>query len=138
MLERIAARLGPERVLRPVLHGDHRPEWMVHWQGATEPQPRVALEPEDLPQPTFVLPRPMRLAARGDQPLYQGALQLLAGPHRVECGWWHRLDGPQGTESQTVVRDYWLALSEHAGVLWIFHTRLAKDNSAWFLHGIFA
>ena len=32
VLERIAARLGPERVLRPVLVEDHRPEWMCHWQ----------------------------------------------------------------------------------------------------------
>jgi hypothetical protein len=24
-------------------------------------------------------------------PLYQGVLRLLAGPHQVEGGWWHRL-----------------------------------------------
>jgi protein ImuB len=37
-----------------------------------------------------------------------------------------------------VVRDYWVALSAHAGVLWIYQTRLAQDRSAWFLHGVFA
>lgn len=37
-----------------------------------------------------------------------------------------------------VQRDYWVALSAHAGVLWVFQTRLAADDTAWFLHGIFA
>ncbi|MEJ8837539.1 Y-family DNA polymerase [Ramlibacter sp. AN1133] len=36
VLERVAARLGPERVLRPVAREDHRMEWMVHWQPAQE------------------------------------------------------------------------------------------------------
>ncbi len=34
VLERIAARLGPEHVLRPVLTDDHRLEWMQMWQPA--------------------------------------------------------------------------------------------------------
>ena len=94
VLERIAARLGPERVLRPVVMEDHRIEWMSHWQ------PAPALTPErrqrklgrsvDIPQPTFVLAQPLRLATRGPRPLYQGVLQLLAGPHRIEGGWWDR------------------------------------------------
>lgn len=143
VLERLAARLGPERVLRPVAQGDHRPEWMVHWQQATLAQPRKVAEGDDLPQPTFLLDEPIRLAARGDRPMYQGTLHLLAGPHRVEFGWWHRLPATDGAgkarlEGQGVVRDYWVALSEHAGVLWIFHTRLAGESDAWFLHGVFA
>ncbi|HSV45884.1 MAG TPA: DNA polymerase Y family protein, partial [Ramlibacter sp.] len=34
VLERIAARLGPEQVLRPVVTEDHRLEWMQMWQPA--------------------------------------------------------------------------------------------------------
>lgn len=139
VLERVAARLGPERVLRPTLAADHRMEWMVHWQPAAEPQPKKEPAATELPQPTFMLPKPLKLAVRGDRPLYQGPLILLSGPHRVEGGWWHRLpDGSGGQQAQTVVRDYWVALSEHAGVLWIFHTRLDNDRSAWFLQGVFA
>jgi len=85
-----------------------------------------------------MLPQPLKLAVRGDQPLYQGPLLLLSGPHRVEGGWWHRLATSQGQEAQTVIRDYWVAVSEHAGVLWIFQTRLEQDRSAWFLQGVFA
>jgi protein ImuB len=138
VLERIAARLGPDRVLRPVITEDHRVEWMCHWRPAPNARPRKRLRTVDIPQPTFVLPAPLRLATRPERPLYQGLLQLLAGPHRVEGGWWDRtrVDGEETTRN--VARDYWVALSEHAGVLWVFQTRLANDETAWFLHGTFA
>jgi len=138
VLERLAARLGPERVLRPVVLEDHRPEWMAHWQPAPEPRPRQVARSVDIPQPTFIFPEPLRLATRDNRPMYQGVLQLLIGPHRVEGGWWDRavVDGAQ--VARHVARDYWVALSEHAGVLWIFQARLAGDETAWFLHGTFA
>jgi len=142
VLERVAARLGPERVLRPVLAADHRMEWMAHWQPAHEPLPASARKPPRaprLPQPSFLLPQPLKLAVRADRPIYQGPLALLSGPHRVESGWWHRLpDADGGLTAQSVVRDYWVALSQHAGVLWIFQTRLGSDKSAWYLQGVFA
>ena len=146
-IERIAARLGPERVLRPAMVEDHRPEWMAHWQPATAVASRTKYRAV-LPQPTFLLAEPLRLAMHGPRPVYQGALQLLVGPHRVEGGWWHRVAVPGGeAEMRHVVRDYWVASSEHAGVLWIFQTRLAQPEpsarsdearAAWFLHGCFA
>ena len=138
VLERIAARLGPERVLRPVVTEDHRIEWMCHWQPAPQPRSKKTARTVDIPQPTFVLPEPLRLGTRGERPMYQGVLQLLAGPHRVEGGWWDRTDVDGHAETRNVARDYWVALSEHAGVLWVFQTRLANDETAWFLHGTFA
>ncbi|MBS0468344.1 MAG: DNA polymerase Y family protein [Proteobacteria bacterium] len=138
VLERVAARLGPERVLRPVLVEDHRAEWAQHWQPAAQPLPRQRVAPPQVPQPSFVLPEPLRLLVRGHRPLYQGPLLLLAGPHRVEGGWWHREDGTASQGSHHVVRDYWVALSEHAGVLWVFQQRLAGDDIAWYLQGWFA
>ncbi|HKW83985.1 MAG TPA: DNA polymerase Y family protein [Burkholderiaceae bacterium] len=138
VLERIAARLGPERVLRPVLVEDHRLEWMQHWQPAPLPLPKKRTRRSRIPQPTFVLPAPLRLAMRGERPLYQGPLQLLTGPHRVEGGWWHRVGDGSTAEARNVVRDYWVALSEHCGVLWVFQERLANDGTAWYLQGSFA
>jgi protein ImuB len=139
LIERIAARLGPQSVLRPVTMEDHRVEWMCHWQSAPEPRPRKLARTMTMPQPTFILPEPLRLMTRGHRPIYQGVLQLLAGPHRVEGGWWDRTVEEDGqARTRNVVRDYWVALSEHAGVLWIFQTRLADDETAWFLHGTFA
>lgn len=138
VLERLAARLGPERVLRPVVQEDHRLEWMQMWQPAPQPQPRRPVAPTELPQPTWVLPEPLKLATRGPRPMYQGALLLLTGPHRVEGGWWHRIGTGEATTTAHVQRDYWVALSEHAGVLWVFQERLASDAAAWYLHGVFA
>ena len=40
--------------------------------------------------------------------------------------------------AHTALRDYWVAHSPHAGLLWIFHTRLSANSGAWFLHGRFA
>ena len=138
VLERIAARLGAERVLRPVILEDHRIEWMCHWQPAPAKRARKANRAPEMPQPTFILPEPLRLAMRGPRPIYQGVLQLLAGPHRVEGGWWDRTITAGEATTRHVSRDYWVALSEHAGVLWIYQTRLAEDETAWFLHGMFA
>ena len=141
VLERLAARLGPERVLRPVLVEDHRQEWMCRWQATPLALPRKSVPGPELPQPTFVLPLPLRLAMRGNRPIYQGELQLLAGPQRVEGGWWDRVVSGPGEEdvgtTRHVARDYWVALSALAGVLWVFQTRL-DEAPAWYLHGHFA
>ena len=134
VLERMAARLGPQAVRRCIVTEDHRQEWVTHWQPAAEALPRKAKPSTELPQPTWVLPEPLKLAVRNHRPVYQGELQLLAGPQCIEEGWWDR-DEAKG-EVRQVVRDYWLAESRHAGLLWIFQAKL-DDGSAWFLHGIF-
>ena len=75
---------------------------------------------------------------RNNKPIYQGVLELMIGPHRVEGGWWDRTVVDGVAKTRNVERDYWVAYSEHASYLWVFQTRLAKDESAWFLHGTFA
>jgi protein ImuB len=137
-LERIEVRLGKKRVLQPVLQEDHRPEWRQRWQTSDAPRAKRKSRPATGAQPTWVLRTPMKLAVVRDQPIYQGPLQLLIGPDRVEAGWWHRVDGESGRRHMNVQRDYWVAMSAHAGVLWIFQQRLADDDTAWYLHGHFA
>ncbi|GHC84863.1 hypothetical protein GCM10007320_29410 [Pseudorhodoferax aquiterrae] len=137
-LERIAARLGAEKVLRPVVVEDHRPEWQTHWQPAPQSLPKKRARRSRFPEPSFILAKPLRLAMRGDKPLYQGVLELRIGPHRVEGGWWHRLRDGDNEATAIVVRDYWVAQSPLGAVLWVFQERLARDDSAWFLHGSFS
>ncbi|OWQ46565.1 DNA polymerase [Roseateles noduli] len=134
VLERMAARLGPAAVRRCVTREDHRVEWMGHWQPAAKPHPRKVQASTSLPQPTWVLAEPLKLAVRKNRPVYQGELQLLAGPQCVEAGWWDRDEALD--QGRLVVRDYWLAESRHAGLLWIFQAKL-DDGVAWFLHGVF-
>jgi protein ImuB len=137
-LERIEVRLGKKRVLQPVLQEDHRLEWRQRWQTSDTTRPKRKSRMVAGAQPTWVLRKPLKLAVVRDQPIYQGPLQLLLGPDRVEAGWWHRVEGESGRKHMNVQRDYWVAMSEHAGVLWIYQQRLANDETAWYLHGHFA
>jgi protein ImuB len=71
---------------------------------------------------------------KGDKPCYQGPLQLLTRARRLEAAWWDpEIAAP-------VLRDYFIARSESAGLLWIFRERLAadQDRAQWFLHGLYA
>jgi len=149
MLERVAARLGPAQVLRVHTQADHRPEHMQHWQ-PWAPQTQTenatkkgaacansvragALNDHASLYPAWLLPAPQRLAVHQGRPQYQGALDLLVGPQRLEAGW---LDGV------AALRDYYVARSATAGLVWVFRERLAPDASEdgprWFLHGLFA
>ena len=133
LLERLSARLGADKVCTPQCRADHRPEHAQVWQPAqtrSTHAPLVAWGPT--PQPTWLLPAPKQLAQQGTRPVWQGPLSLLAGPYRMEGGWW---DQPQAPTA----RDYFLAFHERAGLLWIFRERLSMKAQApgWFLHGIF-
>jgi len=74
-------------------------------------------------------------------PQYEGPLTLLAGPQRLEAGW---LDG----DAHCALRDYYVARSAIAGLVWVYCERLSRpgaDASAatrkvarWYLHGLFA
>lgn len=137
VIARVSARLGRHRVLRPESVADHRPEAMCRWLPAEQATPHHAAPVSNTPQPGFLLREPLKLVVRGNRPVYFGQLQLLLGPHCVEGGWWDR---DQALDHAPVVkRDYWLAFSAQAGLLWVFRTRAAGDaGPAWYLHGFFA
>lgn len=125
LLERLAARLGSERVFGIGLGDDHRPE--KDWRKpGTVPKPEIGDCPR-FSRPTWLLPRPQRLITQGGQPGFQGALALGAGPERIEAGWW---DGAE------VRRDYYVATNPRGEMFWIY--REHRDLNAWYLHGIFA
>lgn len=149
LVERLQARLGHGCLLRLGTVAERRPERGTCWQpadparlqwpvsmteggvqGAAELQ---ALAVQALPaQPVWLLPQPQRLAERDGQPLHQGRrLQLLAGPERLETGWW---------DGDLALRDYFLARDpgpqSSSGLLWVFRNHDAA-RSGWYLHGLF-
>ena len=143
LLERLSVRLGADRVRCGRLQEDHRLEAMQHWQPWSQATAGSAAMPKvraaRYPQPTWLLEPPLRLAVHQDLPHYQHtALQLLAGPQRIEGGWWQSLTEPGQPETAQMQRDYFLALSADHIVLWVFQQRLSEAEHGWFLHGVFA
>ncbi|MFZ3220148.1 MAG: DNA polymerase Y family protein, partial [Rhodoferax sp.] len=135
LLERLSARLGPQQVRCATAQADHRPEQMQHWQAAASAVHTKAggiKEAENAAlYPTWLLPVPQRLAVQHGSPQYQGPLTLLAGPQRLEAGW---LEG----EAHCALRDYFVACSAVAGLVWVYRERLAGQGDGWYLHGLFA
>lgn len=147
LVERLQARLGVDRVQRFAPAADHRPEHGTRWQAvdparlgglaatpaadtaatATAAQARALAT-----QPLWLLPQPRVLAERAQRPLLDGEpLQLLAGPDRLETGWWDD-DGP-------AVRDYFIAQAASGALVWVYRHRLPADAAGpgWFLQGLF-
>jgi protein ImuB len=123
LVERLRARLGNEALKGLTVSADHRPEraWRMVEVG-TEP---VAVPP--LPRPLWLLSIPRRLREIAAVPHHDGPLALLAGPERIESGWWDGAD---------VTRDYFVARDPSAALLWIY--RDCHENGGWYLHGYFA
>ncbi|SFL86421.1 DNA polymerase Y family protein [Variovorax sp. OV329] len=152
LVERLGARLGPDQVLVPVAQADHRPERMQRWARATTTvaaaargrkksaakadAPASPLQPSapGALYPPWLLREPLRLELREGHPHYHGRLAKLVGPQRVEAGWWN--------EGQLAVRDYFIAESPGAGLVWIYRERssawLAEEAPRWFLQGVYA
>lgn len=83
------------------------------------------------PQPVWLLPEPQPLAERGQRPLLHGQpLQLLAGPERLETGWW---------DDQLALRDYFIAQAAGGALVWVFRRRTptGEGEAGWFLQGLF-
>jgi protein ImuB len=123
LIERLAARLGPNRVFGISLADDHRPE--RGWRFPPAATPRAAFDGGA--RPAWLLDRPQRLVAGSAGPTLQGALRLIAGPERIETGWW---------DGEPVSRDYFVAANPAGETVWIYRER--RDPGAWYLHGVFA
>jgi protein ImuB len=111
LLERLQARLGDARVHGLAAHPDHRPERA--WRAVQERD--VAADAAG-PRPLWLLEPPRRLG--------EGDFTLLAGPERIESGWW---------DGEDVARDYFVARTAAGALAWIY-----RASEGWFLHGLFA
>lgn len=136
LIERLQARLGRDRIQRLQLACDHRPEAAYRAEpveGAAQPRPPstpAVFAAGTLPRPLWLLGRPIPIAERNNRPYWNGPLALLAGPERIEAGWW---------DGALVQRDYFIASDESHALLWIYRERLpqADSRSGWFIQGRF-
>lgn len=151
LVERLSVRLGEGNVVVPQTIEDHRPECMQFWIPAdsvgrgdegtppTRDSGGVRLRAHHRPTeaaflPPWLLREPLHLQVKHDKPWYKGPLQLLTKARRIEAAWW------DDDVAEPVLRDYFIARSETAGLLWIYRERLAadQDRAQWFLHGLYA
>lgn len=113
--ERLRARLGADSVYQVAPSADPRPERA--WQRMDTH--RLLNELDRPLRPTWLLPKPV--------PLRDHHLRILAGPERLETGWWDGADAR---------RDYYMlqtSLGQHA---WAFCP--VGEQGPWMLHGWFA
>lgn len=155
LIEKLTARLGPDAMLRIERVADHRPEraWRevrdpgheAAWPdvpGSKSPasarstrhaKPRATPPAASScivgPRPAWLLSEPRGLDVRAHRPVFDSPLDLLAGPERIETGWWD--DAP-------VTRDYFIAENAAGRLLWIYRERLATGGKGlWYLQGLF-
>ena len=130
LIDRLSARLGPRAVQGLACHADHRPELASRTSRAGSGQTAANLSPPvlaALPRPLWLVDPPEALRELHGRPQRAGPLALLAGPERIESGWW---DGGDAR------RDYFIATDSAGRWLWLF--RDPRPPGGWFLHGWFA
>lgn len=111
--ERLRARLGDDAVQPLAVQADHRPERASGIQPPTKPPAYWPL------RPGWLLDTP--------QPLRDPRLRIIAGPERIESGWWDQADAR---------RDYYVVETAHGQRGWAFRTR-NDPHAPWMLHGWF-
>ena len=145
LLQTLLARLGEASVFHLQVCDDHRPEHAYGRQVVTAGRHAAgvpmrqggAAEATPLPdgwRPSLLLHQPRLLAPSlhpATVPRYRGPLCMLAGPERIEAGWWDVT-----TDQAQTGRDYFVARNPAGQTLWIYREHLPPYR--WFLHGFFA
>lgn len=135
--ERLGARLGEAQVVFPAVRNDHRPECATRYSAEPEASPLLSPLLSPLPpRPLWLLAAPESLREVAGRPYRGGRLELLAGPERIESGWWDEGEGGSENGATDVRRDYFIARDAEGRALWIF--RECRAPGGWFLHGFFS
>lgn len=116
LADRLRARLGPDSVYQMTATEDPRPEHA--WQRTVFTK-RNDVVPADGTRPMWLFRTPL--------PLHGIPQHILAGPERIESGWWGGGD---------VRRDYYVIETRLGQRAWAFQS--GGEGSAWMLHGWFA
>jgi len=154
LLERFEARLGAHNIQRLQPVADHRPELATRVREGGQASPAhgrahgvplnlatpsgpsstASGDPAHWPRlkrPVWLLREPQPLREEGGTPLLSGRpLWLVAGPERIESGWW---DGGYAA------RDYFIAQDNAGALLWVYRFRRAPEAGevGWYLQGRF-
>ena len=144
LVDRLAARLGADRVLRPFRRGSHLPE---RGEGLAP----LAEAPPDAPRPvTRKVATPLRMLENPEEAEVVHAVPdgpparfrwrhrlhdvaRSAGPERIAPEWWRARPG-------TRLRDYYHVEDAEGRRFWLYREGVAGDgrggNPRWFVHGL--
>jgi len=138
LLDRIATKVGPERIRRYLPAEHYWPERSVK-QAASLSEIPATQWPSGKPRPLRLLRRPEPvevMALLPDYPpkvfTYKGRRHIVEkadGPERIEQEWWLR----QGEH-----RDYYAVEDAEGGRYWLFRSGHYDTAPEWYLHGFFA
>lgn len=123
LFDRISTRIGSGNLYRVASVSEHRPELAWHANESI----KVSRKRAQKSRPLWILRTPKSLVEMDSRPQYGGALTLLAGPERIDTGWW---------DNKPVARDYFVATNSQHELCWIF--RDYRQQKRWYLHGFFA
>jgi len=142
LVDRLANRLGPERVLRLGPRASHQPDRAVARLPAVESHPAAGW-PATPPRPVRLFAPPVPIEAMAVVPdgppllfRWRGRAHPVArasGPERIADEWWRE---------RRPARDYWRVEDAAGARFWLYREGLYRDDGddgapRWFLHGLF-
>lgn len=145
LVDRLAVRLGRERVLRFLLRDTHDPSRASALVPAGD-LPAMSLAPpaDGLPRPLMMFEPPQPVEALAEVPdgpplrfRWRRVVHEVAraeGPERIAAEWWRQ---PQDIPT----RDYYRVENREGRRFWLFRAGLydrEPGEPRWFLHGLFA
>lgn len=151
LVDRIGARLGPERVNRILSRESHMPEravtlsalpdWPSDWPPALPVSP-PALDASGRPLRLFHAPEPVDAVAEvpdGPPAVFRWRADLfrvarVEGPERIAAEWWR-------TGIDDLTRDYFRVEDVAGHRFWLYREGLYGREALtprWFIHGVFA
>jgi protein ImuB len=138
LLDRIATKVGPERIRRYLPAEHYWPERSIRPAISLQELPETNWRTDRL-RPVRLLPRPEAIevmALLPDYPpkvfTYRGIRHIVAkadGPERIEREWWR---------DKGIHRDYYAVEDEDGQRYWLFRSGHFDASPEWFLHGFFA
>ena len=124
LVDRLRSRLGLQAVGYLNYRHEHLPE-----EAVIETHTLIAEHNSDDAlfgqRPFWLLPAPQPIHQEAEQLYWNGPLDVLYGPERIEDQWW----------THPVSRDYYVAQTPERQPVWIYQDR---HNRRWYLHGLFA
>jgi protein ImuB len=146
LIDRLANRLGAERLARPIPVESHVPERAIKMVAPLEGQKKVQW-PKLPPRPTRLLPNPEPIDVMApvpdDPPItfhwrrIRHRVVWAEGPERIAPEWWR----PAANANEIPeTRDYYRVQDETGGRYWLYRAGLYQGGKQprWYLHGVFA